>query len=82
MPDRFLINVFNIDAALAVGRANGIFAAHGLEVEVMVTPNSTDQMRGLGKGSWQIVSTAFDNVLGWSGREGAEIIAIAQVSAG
>jgi hypothetical protein len=39
-------------------------------------------MRGLGKGSWQIVSTAFDNVLGWSGREGAEIVAVAQVSQG
>jgi ABC-type nitrate/sulfonate/bicarbonate transport system substrate-binding protein len=82
MPDRMLLNVFNIDAALAVGRAKGMFAARGLEVDVMVTPNSTDQMRGLGKGAWQIVSTAFDNVLGWSGREGAEIVAIAQVSAG
>jgi ABC-type nitrate/sulfonate/bicarbonate transport system substrate-binding protein len=29
-----------------------------------------------------IVSTAFDNVLGWSGREGAEIIAIARVAQG
>lgn len=82
MPNRLLINVFNIDAALAVGRAKGMFAAAGLEVDVMVTPNSTDQMRGLGKGSWPIVSTAFDNVLGWSGREGAEIVALAQVSAG
>lgn len=82
MPDRLLINVFNIDAALAVGRAKGIFATRGLEIDVMVTPNSTEQMRGLGNGSWQIVSTAFDNVLGWSGREGAEIVAIAQVSAG
>jgi ABC-type nitrate/sulfonate/bicarbonate transport system substrate-binding protein len=82
MSDPLLINVFNIDAALAVGRGKGMFAAHGREVDVMVTPNSTDQMRGLGQGSWQIVSTAFDNVLGWSGREGPEIIAIAQVSAG
>jgi ABC-type nitrate/sulfonate/bicarbonate transport system substrate-binding protein len=82
MSDRLLVNVFNIDAALAVGQAKGMFAARGLEVDVMVTPNSTDQMRGLGQGSWQIVSTAFDNVLGWSGREGAEIVAIAQVSAG
>ncbi|HKY09191.1 MAG TPA: ABC transporter substrate-binding protein, partial [Candidatus Binatia bacterium] len=82
MADRLLINVFNVDAALAVGRAKGMFGAEGLEVEVMVTPNSTDQMRGLGKGSWQIVSTAFDNVLGWSGREGAEIIALAQVAQG
>jgi ABC-type nitrate/sulfonate/bicarbonate transport system substrate-binding protein len=82
MPDRLLINVFNVDAALAVGRAKGIFAAHDLEIDVLVTPNSTDQMRGLGKGSWQIVSTAFDNVLGWSGREGAEIVAVAQVAEG
>jgi len=82
MPDRLLINVFNVDAALAVGRAKGIFAAQDLEVDVLVTPNSTEQMRGLGKGSWQIVSTAFDNVLGWSGREGAEIVAVAQVAEG
>jgi len=82
MSDRLLINVFNIDAALMVARAKGFFAAAGLDVDVKVTPNSTDQMRGLGQGSWQIVSTAFDNVLGWSGREGAEIVAIAQVAQG
>lgn len=82
MSDHLLLNVFNVDAALAVGRAKGLFAAAGIDVDVMVTPNSTDQMRGLGKGSWQIVSTAFDNVLGWSGREGSEIVAIAQVAQG
>ncbi len=82
MSDHLLVNVFNIDAGLIVARAKGFFAAARLEVDVMVTPNSTDQMRGLGLGSWQIVSTAFDNVLGWSGREGAEIVAIAQVAQG
>lgn len=82
MPDRLLVNVFNIDAALAAGRARGMFAAAGIDVEVMVTPNSTEQMRGLCRGSWQIVSTAFDNVLGWSGREGAELKALVQVSTG
>jgi len=82
MPDHLLINVFNVDAALALGRAKGLFSAAGVDVEVMVTPNSTDQMRGLGKGSWQIVSTAFDNVLGWSGREGSEIVVIAQIAQG
>ncbi|MGE5217356.1 MAG: ABC transporter substrate-binding protein [Chloroflexota bacterium] len=82
MPDRLLLNVFNVDAALAVGRARGIFSDQGLDIDVMVTPNSTDQMRGLGNNSWQIVSTAFDNVLGWSGREGAEIIAVSQVALG
>jgi ABC-type nitrate/sulfonate/bicarbonate transport system substrate-binding protein len=82
MSDHLIVNVFNLDAGLIVARAKGIFAAAGLEVNVMVTPNSTDQMRGLSLGSWQIVSTAFDNVLGWSGREGAEIVSIAQVAQG
>ena len=82
MSDHLIVNVFNVDAGLIVARAKGIFAAAGLEVDVMVTPNSTDQMRGLSLGSWQIVSTAFDNVLGWSGRDGAEIVAIAQVAQG
>lgn len=81
-PTPLLVNVFNADAALIVGRSRGMFAAAGLDVEVQVTPNSTDQMRGLGRGSWPIVSTAFDNVLGWSGREGAEMIAVAQVAQG
>jgi ABC-type nitrate/sulfonate/bicarbonate transport system substrate-binding protein len=82
MPDSLLVNVFNLDAALIVARARGIFAANDLDVEVMTTPNSTDQMRGLSIGSWPLVSTAFDNVLGWSGREGAEIVAVAQVAQG
>lgn len=80
--DRLVVNVFNVDAALSVAQGRGLLAAEGLDVELIVTPNSMDQMRGLGKGSWQIVSTAFDNVLGWSGREGPEIVAIAQVSQG
>lgn len=80
--DRLVVNVFNVDAALNVARGRGLFTAEGIDVELLVTPNSTDQMRGLGKGSWEIVSTAFDNVLGWSGREGAEIVAVAQVSQG
>jgi ABC-type nitrate/sulfonate/bicarbonate transport system substrate-binding protein len=37
-------------------------------------------MRGVSQGKFEMVSTAFDNVLAWSGREGAEIIAIAQIS--
>ncbi|HXV78652.1 MAG TPA: ABC transporter substrate-binding protein [Candidatus Binatia bacterium] len=82
MSDRLLVNVFNEDAALIVARGKGLFAGGGLDVEVKVTPNSTEQMRGLSHGSWQMVSTAFDNVLGWSGREGAEIVAVAQVGQG
>jgi ABC-type nitrate/sulfonate/bicarbonate transport system substrate-binding protein len=74
------LNVFRTDAATVAARARGIFAAEGLEVAVTTTPNSTDQMRGISKGTYDIASTGFDNVLAWSGREGAEIVAVAQIS--
>src|SRR6266545_207343 len=74
------LNVFRIDAATVAARVNGYFAAEGLDVDVTLTPNSTEQMRGLSQGKFEVVSTAFDHVLAWSGREGAEIIAVAQIS--
>jgi ABC-type nitrate/sulfonate/bicarbonate transport system substrate-binding protein len=74
--------VFNVDAGLVAARENGFFANEGLEVEITPTPNSTEQMRGLGTGRWEVASTAFDNVLAWSGREGAEIVAVTQVGRG
>jgi len=72
------LNVFRVDAAMVAAKAPGFFAAEGVEVETIITPNSTDQMRGLSQGTFEVVSTAFDNVLAWSGRKGGEIIAIAQ----
>jgi ABC-type nitrate/sulfonate/bicarbonate transport system substrate-binding protein len=74
------LNVFRTDAATVASRVNGFFTAEGFEVDITPTPNSTDQMRGLSQGKFDIVSTAFDNVLAWSGKEGAEIVAIAQIS--
>ncbi len=73
------VNVFRQDPAMVVGRLKGFFARENLEVKVSVTPNSTEQMKRLSNGTYQIVSTAFDNVLWWSGREGAELIAVSQV---
>jgi ABC-type nitrate/sulfonate/bicarbonate transport system substrate-binding protein len=74
------LSVFRIDAATAAARARGLFSGEGLGVDITLTPNSTAQMRGLSQGEFQLASTAFDNVLAWSGREGAEIIAVAQIS--
>ncbi len=73
------VNFFRQDPATVVGRLKGFFAHENLEVKPSITPNSTEQMQRLSKGSYQIVSTAFDNVLFWSGREGAELIAVSQV---
>jgi ABC-type nitrate/sulfonate/bicarbonate transport system substrate-binding protein len=73
------VNVFREDPATAVGRVKGFFAAEGLDLKITTTRNSTDQMRGLSNGTFHIASTAFDNVLAWSGREGAELIAVSQI---
>ncbi len=72
------ISAFNLDAPTALARATGTFQAAGFDVSVSITPSSTEQMRGLSNGTYDIAYTAFDNVLAWSGREGAEIVAVAQ----
>lgn len=74
--------VFSVDAATAVARSRGLFAAEGVEVEIRNTTSSAEQMRSLGEGGIEIVSTAFDNVLAWSGKAGAEIAAVAQTDKG
>ena len=68
---------FGRSSLVALARARGLLAERGLEVETTLTPSSTEQMRGVGEGRWDIASTAFDNVLAWSGREGAEFVAVA-----
>jgi ABC-type nitrate/sulfonate/bicarbonate transport system substrate-binding protein len=75
---RIELNVFRVDAGTAVAYGRGYFAIEGLEIKATVTGSSTEQMRGLSTGKFQIATGGFDNVLAWSGKEGAEIIAIAQ----
>jgi ABC-type nitrate/sulfonate/bicarbonate transport system substrate-binding protein len=73
------MSTFNADPSTVLARGSGALAAVGLDVEITITPSSTEQMQGLSDGTFDVVSTAFDNVLAWSGRAGAEIIAVAQV---
>jgi ABC-type nitrate/sulfonate/bicarbonate transport system substrate-binding protein len=75
---RVRLNVFVADAGVVVARARGLFAAEALEVPITVTRSSTEQMRGISAGTYDVAQTAFDNVLAWSAREGAEIVAVAQ----
>lgn len=75
---RVRLNVFIADAGVVVARAGGLFAAEGVEVITTVTRSSTEQMRGISAGNYDVAQTAFDNVLAWSAREGAEIVAAAQ----
>jgi ABC-type nitrate/sulfonate/bicarbonate transport system substrate-binding protein len=75
---RVRLNVFIPDAGIVAARTRGLFAAEGLDVPITVTRSSTEQMRGISAGTFDAGQTSFDNVLAWSGREGAEIIAVAQ----
>ncbi len=74
---------FATSPAITIAQVRGHFAGQGLEVEVIVTPSSTEQMAGLGEGRYDIASTAFDNVLAWSGRDGRpQVVAVAQAAGG
>ena len=50
------LNVFRPDAATVAAKVRGLFSAEGLEVEISETPSSTDQMRGLSQGKFDMVS--------------------------
>ncbi len=73
---------FGASPVVTAGTLHGSFERQGIVIDHTETPNSTVQMRGLSTGEFDIASTAFDNVLAWSGREGAEIVAIAPAGQG
>jgi ABC-type nitrate/sulfonate/bicarbonate transport system substrate-binding protein len=52
------LNVFREDPVTLMARLKGFFANEGLAVKVTVTANSTDQMRGLSKGTYHVASTS------------------------
>lgn len=84
MPDLRTVRLISFGASpvITAGTLHGSFERQGLIIEATETPNSTVQMRGLCTGEFDIASTAFDNVLAWSGREGAEVVAIAPAGRG
>jgi ABC-type nitrate/sulfonate/bicarbonate transport system substrate-binding protein len=72
------LSAFSPDPPTVLARASGALDQAGLDVELTITGSSTEQMQGLSDGTYDLVSTGFDNVLAWSGRAEAEIIAVAQ----
>jgi len=59
------VNVFpgSTNLALLMGIEKGVFARHGLKVEVQNTPNSEDQRAGLAAGKFEIAHAAVDNAV-------------------
>jgi ABC-type nitrate/sulfonate/bicarbonate transport system substrate-binding protein len=62
-PTKLRVNVFAgiQNLAIFVGQTKGIFASHGLEVELQFTPNSPAQRDGLAKGAFEIAHAGVDN---------------------
>lgn len=64
-PVRLRVNAFPNAKALPLyaGVAKGIFAAHGLALQLSFTPNSTEQREGLASGTFEIAHAAVDNAV-------------------
>lgn len=56
---------------LWIAQRHGLFAAHGLDVRLSVTPGSAQMARDLFDGTAQIALTAFDNVVAYAEGHGA-----------
>ncbi len=69
---RLTVNVFPAGFIwpLWAGQAKGFFAANGVEVELIPTANSIDQMGGLIDGAFDIAMTAIDNVVAYMEGQG------------
>lgn len=66
------VNVFPAGFVLPLwaAQAKGLFAANGLQVELIPTPNSVAQMTGLLDGAFDIAMTAVDNVIAYVNGQG------------
>ncbi len=64
-PVTLKVNVFPglTNFTIFAGQRKGYFAAQGLNVEILNTPNSTLQREGLAKGSHQLAHSASDNAV-------------------
>jgi ABC-type nitrate/sulfonate/bicarbonate transport system substrate-binding protein len=69
---RLGVNVFPAGFVwpLWVGQDKGLFAEQGLDIELIATVNSIDQMTGLIDGGFDIAMTAIDNVIAYMEGQG------------
>ncbi|MBO6781987.1 MAG: ABC transporter substrate-binding protein [Alphaproteobacteria bacterium] len=69
---KLTINVFPgaINVPLWAGMQQGFFADRGLEMDVVYTPNSVEQLTGLAAGKFDIALTAIDNIIAYKEKQG------------
>tara|TARA_A100001037_G_scaffold301933_1_gene332481 strand:- start:327 stop:1253 length:927 start_codon:yes stop_codon:yes gene_type:complete len=66
------INVFPgaINVPLWSGMKQGFFAKRGLEMEIIYTPNSVEQLTGIAAGKFDIMLTSIDNIIAYTEKQG------------
>jgi ABC-type nitrate/sulfonate/bicarbonate transport system substrate-binding protein len=77
-PTRLRVKVFPGAQNLMIytGLARGIFARHGLKVELLFTRNSQEQRDGLAKGDFEIAHAAVDNAVAMVEMTGADVVIV------
>lgn len=78
------VNVFPTAKTLPmlVGTEKGIFAKHGLNVEVLYTRNSQEQREGLAAGKFDIAQAAVDNAVAMVDAAGKDVVIVMGGSSG
>lgn len=82
VPDRLRVITFSVPPGLIAAAARGHFAAEGLAVERARATSSTDQVRGLLAGRWEIAHTAADNVMAFVDAGDADLCVVLVVDVG
>ena len=66
------VNVFPgaINVPLWAGLKQGFFASRNLDLEIVFTPNSIEQLTGIAAGKFDIILTAIDNIIAYKEGQG------------
>ena len=69
---KLIINVFPgaINLPLWAGAAQSMFAQRDIEIELVMTPNSVEQLTGLAAAKFDIAMTAIDNIVAYREKQG------------
>jgi len=70
MGARLVVGVFGLSGPVLLAQSRGLFAARGLDVEFDRVVSSDQQFQDLASGRYQLVVTAFDNVVSYTANAG------------
>jgi ABC-type nitrate/sulfonate/bicarbonate transport system substrate-binding protein len=80
--DLLKLIIFTPPSPLVVGETKGFFAEQGIRLDITLTRNSVEQIRGILAGTWDLAQTATDNVVAYVESEGVDLAVLAGVERG